>query len=48
MLCLEGAEVNVTFVNHDGNGIATRTNTLARGKSHDGYHRINTTNDVSR
>jgi hypothetical protein len=38
----------VTFVNHDGNGIAIGKNTLARAESHDGYHRIriDTTNDV--
>lgn len=36
----------VTFINHDGNGIATGTNT--RAQSHDGHHRIITANDVSR
>ena len=49
MLCLEGAAKYRDFVNHDGNGVATGTNTLARAESHDGYHtRIDTTNYVPR
>jgi hypothetical protein len=43
---MPGRSRSLTFVNHDGNGIATGTNTLARAESHDGYHRVIATNHV--
>lgn len=47
MLCLEGAEVNVIFVNHVMVSPPGQTYSRERPESH-GYHGVNTTNDVPR